>query len=104
MEKTEVMTLTKATIIEKLQDELGSAGFTKSKSSEVIEMLLSIMKDTMEKGEDILISGFGKFQVREKTQRKGRNPATGDAMMLSPRRVVTFKCSGRLREKINGEE
>ena len=104
MEKTEVMTLTKATIIEKLQDELGSAGFTKSKSSEVIETLLSIMKETMEKGEDILISGFGKFQVREKTQRKGRNPATGDAMMLSPRRVVTFKCSGRLREKINGEE
>ena len=104
MEKTEAMTLTKATIIEKLQDELGSAGFTKSKSSEVIETMLSIMKEKMEKGEDILISGFGKFQVREKTQRKGRNPATGDTMILSPRRVVTFKCSGRLREKINGED
>ncbi len=103
-EKTEPMTLTKATIIEKLQDELGSDGFTKSKSSEVIETLLTIMKDTMEKGEDILISGFGKFQVREKSQRKGRNPATGDTMMLSPRRVVTFKCSGRLRDRINGEE
>lgn len=98
------MTLTKATIIEKVQDELGPAGFTKSRSSEVIETLLNIMKDTMEKGEDILISGFGKFQVREKAKRKGRNPATGDAMILAPRRVVTFKCSGRLRERINGED
>ena len=54
-------------------------------------------------GEDVLISGFGKFCVNEKRQRKGRNPATGEDMMLAARRVVTFKCSGQLREKINNE-
>ena len=54
-------------------------------------------------GDDVLISGFGKFKVREKTERKGRNPATGEDMMLEPRRVVTFKCSGKLRDRINGQ-
>jgi len=62
---------------------------------------LEIMKKTLENGEDILISGFGKFCVKAKKERKGRNPATGDDMMLAPRKVVTFKCSGKLREKIN---
>ena len=93
-EKTEPMTLTKATIIEKLQDELGSDGFTKSKSSEVIETLLTIMKDTMEKGEDILISGFGKFQVREKSQRKGTEPRDRrrhDALPEAGRHIQMFR-------------
>lgn len=93
------MTLTKADIIESIQDKLG---FTKSKSAETVEMLLEIMKRALESGDDVLISGFGKFCVKDKRQRKGRNPATGDDMMLAPRRVVTFKCSGRLRKNING--
>ena len=93
------MTLTKADIIESIQDKLG---FTKSKSAETVEMLLEIMKRALESGDDVLISGFGKFCVKDKRQRKGRNPATGDDMMLAPRRVVTFKCSGRLRKSING--
>jgi integration host factor subunit alpha len=61
------------------------------------------MKQTMENGEDILISGFGKFCVNEKKARKGRNPATGEPMMLSKRRVVVFRCSNILREKVNGK-
>jgi integration host factor subunit alpha len=64
--------------------------------------LLEIMKRTLESGEDILISGFGKFCVQQKTKRRGRNPATGDDMVLEARRVVTFKCSAKLREMING--
>jgi integration host factor subunit alpha len=93
------MTLTKADIVESIQNKLG---FTKNKSAETIEMMLEIMKQALESGDDVLISGFGKFCVKEKRERKGRNPATGDDMMLSPRRVVTFKCSGRLRKSING--
>ncbi len=68
----------------------------------MIEILLKIMKRTLESGEDVLVSGFGKFCVKTKHERRGRNPATGEDMMLEPRRVVTFKCSGKLRDKING--
>jgi integration host factor subunit alpha len=59
------------------------------------------MKKNLESGDDLLISGFGKFCVREKRQRRGRNPATGEDLILRPRRVVTFKCSGKLREQVN---
>jgi len=62
---------------------------------------LEIIKKTLGNDEDVLISGFGKFCVKQKRERKGRNPATGDDMMLAPRKVVTFKCSGKLRDKIN---
>lgn len=92
------MTLTKAQIIESIQNQIG---FPKNKTSEIIETLLEIIKDTLASGEDVLISRFGKFCVREKRERKGRNPATGDVMMLRSRKVVTFKCSGKLRDKIN---
>jgi integration host factor subunit alpha len=92
------MTLTKAHIIDAIRDQLG---LPRNKCSELVETLLEIIKQTLENGEDVLISGFGKFCVKEKQQRKGRNPATGEDMMLSSRRVVTFKCSGKLREKIN---
>lgn len=92
------MTLTKARIIEEIQTELR---FSKKETTDLIETLLEIMKRTMENGENVLISGFGKFCVKEKKQRRGRNPATGDDMMLSPRQVVTFKCSGKLRDRIN---
>jgi integration host factor subunit alpha len=63
--------------------------------------LIEIIKRSLESGEDVLVSGFGKFKVREKKARKGRNPATGEGVILDPRRVVTFHCSGKLRKKIN---
>ncbi|MEE4357267.1 MAG: integration host factor subunit alpha [Desulfococcaceae bacterium] len=94
------MTLTKAQIIDNIQDQLR---FSKKETTDIVEKLLEIMKRTMESGDDVLISGFGKFCVKDKKERRGRNPATGDDMMLAPRRVVTFKCSGKLREKVNGE-
>ncbi len=94
------MTLTKARIIDKIQSRLN---FSKKETTELVETLLEIMKQTMANGEDVLISGFGKFCVKEKKERRGRNPATGEDMILSPRRVVTFKCSGKLREKINAK-
>ena len=92
------MTLTKPDIIKKISTR---NGLSKNKSSETVEALLKIMKETLVSGEDVLISGFGKFCVKEKTERRGRNPATGEDMMLDARKVVTFKCSGKLREKIN---
>jgi integration host factor subunit alpha len=79
-------------------------GFTKKKSVEVIESLLEIIKNALEASEDVLISGFGKFCVKEKNKRRGRNPATGQDLILRDRKVVTFKCSGKLRNKINGIE
>jgi len=92
------MTLTKTDIVDSVIDQIG---FTRKQSIETVETLLEIIKSTLESGEDVLISGFGKFRVRDKTKRHGRNPATGDDMMLRPRRVVTFKCSGKLRERVN---
>lgn len=94
-------TLTKAQIVSNIQRQFG---FTRSRSIDLVETLLEIVKRTLERGEDVMISGFGKFCVNEKKQRRGRNPATGEDMMLAPRKVVTFKCSGKLREKINGPE
>ena len=93
------MTLTKVKLVESIQSQ---TGFTKNKSLEIVETCLEIMKSTLGSGEDVMISGFGKFCVKEKKERKGRNPATGNGMMLTPRKVVTFKCSGKLRERING--
>jgi len=92
------MALTKNHIIDSIQN---SIGYPRNKSVELTETLLEIIKKTLEGGEDIMISGFGKFCVKEKKQRRGRNPATGEDMMLKPRKVVTFTCSGKLREKIN---
>ena len=92
------MALTKAQIVSTVQNHLG---LSRKSSSQLIENLLEIIKRTLENDEDVLISGFGKFCVKQKRERKGRNPATGDDMMLAPRKVVTFKCSGKLRDKIN---
>jgi integration host factor subunit alpha len=92
-------TLTKADIIAAIQTE---NGYFLQKSADTVETLIEIIKRTVETGEDVLVSGFGKFQVRDKKQRKGRNPATGEDLMLEPRRVVRFKCSERLRDKVNG--
>ena len=93
------MTLTKAHLIEALAEQ---NGYTKIQSADTVETLLEIIKRTLESGEDVLLSGFGKFCVNQKRERRGRNPATGQDMMLEPRRVVIFKCSGKLRDKING--
>ena len=92
------MALTKSEIVTSVHD----LGFTKKKSVEVIESLLEIIKRTLESSEDVLISGFGKFCVKDKAKRRGRNPATGEDLMLRGRKVVTFKCSGKLRHKIDG--
>ena len=92
-------TLTKADIISSVQTE---NGYSLRMSSDIVETLLKIIKSTLESGEDVMISGFGKFQVRNKGERRGRNPATGEDMILPARRVTTFKCSGRLRDRING--
>ena len=94
------MALTKHDIVEQIQNGLG---FPKNQSLEVTETLLEIIKSTLESGDDVLVSGFGKFCVKEKAERKGRNPATGDELMLEPRRVVMFKCSAKLRDKVNGK-
>ena len=93
------MTLTKAQIVEEIRHR---NGFSRKKSIETVEAMLEIIKESLGSGENVLISGFGKFSVKEKRERKGRNPATGDAMMLAPRKVVTFNCSGKLRKRING--
>ena len=93
------MTLTKSQITEAIAEQ---NGFTKKQSTETVETILEIIKSELASGEDVLISGFGKFCVNEKRKRRGRNPATGEDMILAPRRVVTFKCSGKLRKKMNG--
>lgn len=93
------MNLTKADIVKAIVEDLG---YPKKKSIETVEALLEIIKGTLAAGEDVLVSGFGKFCVKEKSERRGRNPATGDSLMLRPRRVVTFKWSGKLRDKLNG--
>ena len=93
------MTLTKVQIVESIRNQ---TGFPNNRSSEIVETLLEIIKSTLESREYVMISGFGRFCVREKIERKGRNPSTGDTMMLRPRRVVTFRCSGKLRERVNG--
>jgi integration host factor subunit alpha len=93
------MALTKNDIVARLQAELG---FSKSQSIQVTECLIELIKASLESCDDVLVTGFGKFCVKEKKKRRGRNPATGEDMMLEPRRVVTFKCSGKLRKKVNG--
>jgi len=92
------MTLTKRDIVDQITDELG---YPLAQSTDLTETLLEIIKSTLESGDDVLVSGFGKFCVKDKKERKGRNPATGEDAILAARRVVTFKCSGKLRNKIN---
>jgi integration host factor subunit alpha len=92
------MTLTKADIIE----NLATKGFTKKRAAELFESILEIMKARLGQGEDLLVSGFGKFCLRKKAERIGRNPKTGVEALVSERKVVTFRCSGKLRSKING--
>ena len=94
------MTLTKEHLINSLAEE---NGYSRFQAAELAETLIEIIKSRLASGEDVLVSGFGKFCVRQKRERRGRNPATGESMVLAPRRVVTFKWSGRLRDRINGD-
>ncbi len=91
------MSLTKREIIQ----QINQLGYNWKDATEIVETLLEIIKQSLEEGEDVLVSGFGKFVIREKTPRRGRNPATGDDLMLDARKVVTFRCSGKLRNRIN---
>jgi integration host factor subunit alpha len=91
-------TLTKARIVEAVVE---THGYTQQKAHETIEILLELIKRSLESGEDVLISGFGKFCVKNKKKRRGRNPATGKDLILAPRKVVTFRWSWKLKEKLN---
>lgn len=93
------MALTKEKIINSIYNQVG---LSKSQSRIVVERLLGIIKESLESGEDILISGFGKFVVKKKSARRGRNPQTTEDLQLRARRVVVFKTSGVLRNRING--
>jgi integration host factor subunit alpha len=92
------MTLTKAEIAEQVHHQLGR---NKQESARMVEALFEIIKGSLEEGRDVMISGFGKFSIRKRGERIGRNPLSGDPIMLPTKKVVTFKCSGKLREKIN---
>jgi integration host factor subunit alpha len=92
------MAVTKEKLTIRLQAQLG---MSKQESRQVVERLLELMKDTLSQGEDLLISGFGKFSVKQKRIRRGRNPQTKESLMIPPRKVVVFKSSGVLRKRIN---
>ncbi len=95
------MTLTKADLV----DHICKANdMNRKQAIEAVETILEIMKSNLEKGDDVMLSGFGKFKVRDKRPRKGRNPKTGEEIKIDARKVVTFKPSGKLKEKVNGGE
>ena len=94
------MTITKSSLINAICNNSNSQ---KQESTSAVESLLEIIKKTLESEEDVLISGFGKFCLKDKKERKGRNPETGDDMKLRARRIVTFKCSNLMRDKLNKE-
>ena len=94
------MTLTKEDLKDSISNHLN---IPKTESSALVESFLETIKETLELGEDVMISGFGKFSVQNKDERRGRNPNTGEDLILKPRRVVTFSCSDKLKERINEE-
>jgi|UniRef100_A0A7V4G8Y4 integration host factor subunit alpha len=93
------MALTKEKLISRLQTQVG---LSKQESRAVVERVLDLIKQSLSAGEDLLISGFGKFSVRQKNARRGRNPQTKENLILRARKVVVFKTSGVLRHRING--
>jgi integration host factor subunit alpha len=93
------MSLTRDVIVKALAKE---NGYALNNTVELVETPIELIKSKLSSGEDVLISGFGKFCVKEKRERRGRNPASGEDMMLEPRRVVPFRCSRQLRDKMNG--
>ena len=91
--------MTKADIAERIQ---ATTGFTKKESADMLESVFSVMKNTLEAGEKIKIAGFGNFEVKQKKDRKGRNPQTGESITIEARRILTFKPSTLLKQAING--
>lgn len=94
------MALTKADIAQKIADD---CGFMKGEAAELLEKLLEIMKIRLIAGEDVMISGFGKWSVKDKRARRGRNPQTGESIVLDARRIVTWRYSPLLKNAVNGE-
>ncbi len=94
------MTLTKAHIAVQV---VTKTGIPKWRTAELVDSVFGIIKQTLESGEDVLITGFGKFTVRKKNERRGRNPQTGESITLLPRKVVRFKCGTVLRDRVNGK-
>ncbi len=92
------MTLTKSQMVDIFTDKLD---LSRKKCADILETLLETIKHSLENEKDVLISGYGKFCIKKKNARRGRNPATGDDMILDKRKVVAFRCSHLLREKIN---
>jgi integration host factor subunit alpha len=99
-EDIEPMKLTKAQIVKAVCNKMT---IPRWRSAELVDSVFEVIKDTLGSGEDVLISGFGKWSVKEKRERRGRNPQTGKPIMLPPRKVATFKCSGKLRDKANSK-
>lgn len=93
--------MTKADIVEHIHQNIG---LSKKESAEMVEQVFEIMKNTLETGDKIKIAGFGNFIVKQKSDRRGRNPQTGDSITISARRILTFKPSQVLKNSINGEE
>jgi len=94
------MTMTKADIVERIYEKVG---FSKKVATEVVESIFELVKRRLEQGEKVKISGFGNFTVNEKRPRKGRNPQTGEEIVISGRRVLTFKASQVLKKTMNGD-
>ena len=91
--------MTKADIIESVYEKVG--GFSKKEAAEIVETVFNVVKETLERGEKIKISGFGNFVLRDKRQRQGRNPQTGEPIMITERRVLNFKASQLLKQALN---
>jgi len=96
------MTLTKANLVSQVYQT--HPDLTKAQATDAVETFLSLAKESLINGEDLLLSGFGKFNVKDKKARRGRNPQTGSELTLEARRVVTFKPSGILRARINNKQ
>ncbi len=92
--------MTKTDIVERVHTQVGD--FSKKRSAEIVTLVLDLIKEALEKGEKVKISGFGNFEIRKKDPRKGRNPQTGEEIVISERRVLTFKASQVLKERLNG--
>jgi integration host factor subunit alpha len=94
------MTLTKANIAEAVKRK---TGLSRKQSARMVDLVFEVIKQELEKGENVLITNFGKFSLRQKGERKGRNPATNQLMIIPAKKVITFKCSGKLKDRINGK-
>ena len=95
------MALVKSDLIQSLYDH---CGLSKQKSEVLVERIFELIKESLQSGEDVLVSGFGKFCVRKKAPRRGRNPATREDLPLDARTVITFKCSPRMRDRVNSQQ